>query len=159
MASCILFLYCGVNGAYRDRLQVVERLEAHLALLAAERVPHPRVLVGLDRRQPLVGVHLHQLRDVLLPRRRHRFEHVEVQTVHALAHLRQDLLVVLTYERWHPRQEHVQDHPAGPDVALLVVVLLQHLRRYVVGLFKLKILFLFSQRAQTRRKVLRCRNL
>ena len=44
-----------------------------------------------------------------------------------------DLLIVFPIERRVPTQQDVQDDATGPDIAFLIVFLLQDLRCYVEG--------------------------
>lgn len=60
-----------------------------------------------------------------------------VEVVRALADLLHDVLVGLAVERWLARQKNVCDDATGPDVALLVVVLVEDFRCDIVRRAKL----------------------
>ena len=51
----------------------------------------------------------------------------------ALAHLFHDILVGLSIEGRHAGEKNIRDHTRGPDVALMVVVLVEDLRSDVIG--------------------------
>ena len=51
----------------------------------------------------------------------------------SFAHLLHDILVRLAVEGRHAREQDVGDDTTGPDIALLVVVLVENFRGDVVG--------------------------
>ena len=73
-----------------------------------------------------------QGRDKVLAILRNRLPDAVVEVVRALTHFLHDILVGLTVERWLARQKNVCDDATGPDVALLVVVLVEDFRCDVV---------------------------
>ena len=79
------------------------------------------------RRTLLSGVR-EQARDKVLAILRNRLPDAVVEVVGALTHLLHDVLVGLTIERWHAREENVSNDATGPDIALLVVVLVEDFR-------------------------------
>lgn len=87
----------------------------------------PGVLQDELGRGALLGVEREQLRDQVLgllgDLRPARVREGELTHPHLL----HDLLVARTVEGRHPRQDDVEDHAARPDVALLVVLLVQNL--------------------------------
>ena len=78
-----------------------------------------------------------QARDKVLAILRNRLPDAVVEVVGALTHLLHDVLVGLTVERWHAREENVSNDATGPDIALLVVVLVEDFRCDIIRRAKL----------------------
>ena len=125
----LLELLVGAEG-----LEVGERADGDGGVDGLRAVVRdPGVLQGHLGRGALVHVVGQQLRDQVLRLVRHRRPAGVRERELPDAHLLHDLLVALPVEGGHPRQDDVQDHAARPDVALLVVLLVEDLGGDVVG--------------------------
>jgi len=97
----------------------------------------PRMLEGLGGRGSLLRVVGEEGADEALAVLRDGLPDAVIEGESTLAHLLHDILIRLTIEGRHTRKNDVSDDTGGPDIALLVVVLVEDLRGDIVGGSKL----------------------
>mmetsp|Transcript_67895 Transcript_67895/g.164121 ORF Transcript_67895/g.164121 Transcript_67895/m.164121 type:complete len:443 (-) Transcript_67895:358-1686(-) len=98
------------------------------------RLPRdPDVLESLLRRQALHGIHLQQLADQVLRITADAPPVVALKAESALLDLLENVLVAAPWEGRAAAEQGVEGDASAPEVALLVVPPLEHLRRHVEG--------------------------
>ena len=114
--------------------EVVQGVHGELLVnLERGQLSDPRVLQSLLSRGALLRVVGQQRADEALAVLRDGLPDAVVERVLALANLLHDVLVGLAVEGRHSGKEDVGDDTSGPDVALMVVVLVENLGGDVVG--------------------------
>ena len=93
----------------------------------------PRMLEGLGGRGSLLGVVSEEGADEALAVLRDGLPDAVIEGESTFAHLLHDILIRLTIEGRHTRKNDVSDDTGGPDIALLVVVLVENFRGNIVG--------------------------
>jgi len=104
-----------------------------LVNLKRSELGDPWVLKGLLSGWALLGVVGQQGADEAFAVLRDGLPDAVIKVELALAHLFHDILVGLSIEGRHAGEKNIRDHTRGPDVALMVVVLVEDLRSDVIG--------------------------
>ena len=111
-----------VQGAHRHRSVNLERGE----------LGNPRMLEGICRGRTLIRAIGEQGSDKVFCVLRDCLPDAVIEAERALAHLLHNILIGLSIEGGHSREKNICDDTTGPDVALLVVVLVEDLGSDVV---------------------------
>ena len=82
---------------------------------------------------PACGVFLKHLANQVLRRISNGSPVCRVKSKWLLEHISENLLVVVSFERWVSAKEDEEHDTKGPDVAGLVIAALKHLRCDIVG--------------------------
>lgn len=108
------------------------------------------MIKGLFCRYSQVWVICQHLLNKVLSIRRYFFPLWSRQRVCTQFHTVQNLLIIISIERWFSREQYVQDYTNAPNITFLIIIRFQYFRCYIVCCSVYLVHFLI------RLKLLRC---